>query len=78
MCDVAEDVHATTRNIDDVMCGCDIVYAMTQTDGDWYVMCTVPVASFFETWLWTCGMADTRKRENDRGMDSMSPTGDVL
>ena len=33
MCDVSVDVDATTSNIDDAMCGCDIAYAMTQTDG---------------------------------------------
>ncbi len=36
---------------------------MTPTDGGWYVMGTFFVASFFETWLWTCGMAEKEERQ---------------
>ena len=76
MCDVAVDVNATTRNIDDVKCGCDIVYAMTQTDGSWHVMCTRRAASYLETWLCTRGMAGAES-EKDRGMYSTSPAGNA-
>ena len=50
---------------------------MTQTDGGWYVMDTFFVASFFETWLWTCGMAERKSGSNECKMDSKSPTKDA-
>ena len=50
---------------------------MTPTDGGWHVMRTFFMANFFETWLWTCGMADRKCGSNECDMDSKSPTKDA-